>query len=821
MARVYLNDKQTQPAQPQAVKPAQKKVYLKDRASQQAKGRVYLNSKPDITQSPNYINSQADAQKYAQEAQKANSGWGMLKNSLKAVPKATADVMVGTPAKFIASTAEIPEVIFKGGRTSQREYKIPGLSPFKSFQSDFQNTANDVIEGNKGLGSAAWGLAQVPLAGLEMAGIGSGINKGIKAFRGASGVSQGIRKATPEILDAFIPMKKGYKGQIPETPQLKGGSIPKIESRVDIPYNKGLAQQTENVNPLIQEAKKKAQEIELLKKAGKIKPDDKNYWSTPIEGQPKAPMPDIKDVNGIVPKEGDKIEFDGILGGKGTGTVRWSEPTIANASGKIQEGNWIGNGILNDRQTFKIIERDGKPLKSQPLQEGGKQRGFIESVKNSPELSQDLANRVEGDYDAISNKPMQEKAQRLIFDNVNEAERVARENIGAEGVITGNELVKHYDSIAINAKKTGDIETFNQALDKASDLVKTQAKNLTEAGQTVQAASTINKLSPEGVLHYVNKIAREAGTDLKLSNEKTFEFMRQAEEIQNILDPRERAFKTFDLIDNISENVPRGGKDKLLEALNLPRAIMATADLSAPLRQGIFSAARNPKTFLKNFGSMFKYAFSEKAYRNLKADIVTSPNYSLYQKYKLPLTDVSAGLTGREEQFMSTLADKIPIFGTLSKGSNRAYTGFLNKMRVDLFDDFVKTAKLEGITDPKFFEDAATFVGSATGRGKLGRFEDAAKLLNTTFFSPRLMASRVNLINPVYYAKLNPTVRKEALKTLASFIGTGTGVLAMAKLNGADVSADPRSADFGKIKIGKTRYDIWGGFQQYARVIGQ
>jgi hypothetical protein len=178
------------------------------------------------------------------------------------------------------------------------------------------------------------------------------------------------------------------------------------------------------------------------------------------------------------------------------------------------------------------------------------------------------------------------------------------------------------------------MNTFNQALDKAADLVKTQAKNLTEAGQTVQAASTISRMSPEGILHYINKIARDAGTDLKLPNEKTFDFMRKAEEIQNILDPRERAFKTFDLIDELADSIPRGGKDKLLEALNLPRSIMATADLSAPFRQGIFTAARNPKMFAKNFGKMFKYAFSEKAYRNLKADIITSPNYNLYQKYK-------------------------------------------------------------------------------------------------------------------------------------------------------------------------------------------
>lgn len=110
-------------------------------------------------------------------------------------------------------------------------------------------------------------------------------------------------------------------------------------------------------------AQKQAQSIEKLKKEGKITPKDENYWSTPIKGEPKAPIPNVKDTNGLTPMEGDKIEFDSILGDKGgktkkgTATVRWSEPSIANASGKRVEGSWIGNGKLDNGQPFTIIER--------------------------------------------------------------------------------------------------------------------------------------------------------------------------------------------------------------------------------------------------------------------------------------------------------------------------------------------------------------------------------------------------------------------------------------------------------------------------------
>jgi len=45
--------------------------------------------------------------------------------------------------------------------------------------------------------------------------------------------------------------------------------------------------------------------------------------------------------------------------------------------------------------------------------------------------------------------------------------------------------------------------------------------------------------------------------------------------------------------------------------------------------------------------------------------------------------------------------------------------------------------------------------------------------------------------------------------------------MAVAKMGGADVEDDPRSSDFGKIKSGNTRWDIWGGAQPYVRVVAQ
>ena len=262
--------------------------------------------------------------------------------------------------------------------------------------------------------------------------------------------------------------------------------------------------------------------------------------------------------------------------------------------------------------------------------------------------------------------------------------------------------------------------------------------------------------------------------------------------------------------------------ETVAEVLNVPRAMMATGELSAPLRQGLFFIGR-PKQWLPSFRDMFKYAFSEKAYQGLLKDIKNRPTYRLMRKAKIAITELGGKLGSREEAIISQLPEKIPLFGKVVRGSNRAYSGFLTKLRADVFDDIVKThTKLGGKIDRKFLHGLGDMVNVFTGRGKLSSgLERVAPQLNAMLFSPRLLSSRMALLNPVFYAKLPPTVRKEALKSLLTFAGLTSSVLMLAKVGGADVETDPRSSDFAKIKVGKTRYDILGGLQQYLRLAAQ
>ena len=257
-----------------------------------------------------------------------------------------------------------------------------------------------------------------------------------------------------------------------------------------------------------------------------------------------------------------------------------------------------------------------------------------------------------------------------------------------------------------------------------------------------------------------------------------------------------------------------------LQIANLPRSIMASFDLSFGLRQGLFMAPRYRKEFMSSWTKQFSWFGSEKSFTEAMKLVSENPNYNLAIESGIRFTEMDSLMSEREERFASQWADIIPGV----RNSSRAYTAFANKYRMDTFSKLIQDAEKIGLNPNKnrdLSKAIAGFVNNGTGRGSLGGFERSALLLNSFFFSPRLMASRLNLLNPASYVNQDPFVRKEMTKTLLTFLGAGITILTLAKLMGAEVGSDVRSSDLGKIKIGNTRIDIWGGFQPYIRMVGQ
>lgn len=265
----------------------------------------------------------------------------------------------------------------------------------------------------------------------------------------------------------------------------------------------------------------------------------------------------------------------------------------------------------------------------------------------------------------------------------------------------------------------------------------------------------------------------------------------------------------------------------VIDVANVPRALMASMDMSAPFRQGLVLSIHKPARAVQAFGQMFKFFGKPEYFRGAMEALETRPLFRLGKESGLFLGEASEeaiGLAVKEEGFMSNLAARIPAIGILVKASERAYVGFLNKLRADVFDDVAKVYLDGGInpkTQPQVFKALADFINTASGRGSLGKLNPATPVLNVVFFSPRLIASRVQMLNPYWYFKMPPPVRQEAAKAMVKFVGTGLTILTIAKLGGAQVEDDPRSTDFGKIRMGNIRYDIWGGFQQWTRLTAQ
>lgn len=267
---------------------------------------------------------------------------------------------------------------------------------------------------------------------------------------------------------------------------------------------------------------------------------------------------------------------------------------------------------------------------------------------------------------------------------------------------------------------------------------------------------------------------------------------------------------------------------KALELVGVPRAVMASVDLSIPFRQGALGVSR--KAFWDSWRPMM-HALGDDAYANTVREQLATDAHPIMQHLRdgglitgLP----TGGLAGKEEAFMSGLAEIIPGV----KQSERAAVTFLNKFRSDyaksIYDGWVQKGVEVGDKD---IADLVKWTGLVSGRGDIpfaaaGR--DVPVLLNSLFFSPRFISARLQALNPKTYLDMNPLVRKEAMRDMAAYFAPGAAALtalglagSAGVLPGVKVETDPRSSDFGKVQIGRTRLDPWGGFQPIARYFAQ
>jgi tryptophanyl-tRNA synthetase len=262
-----------------------------------------------------------------------------------------------------------------------------------------------------------------------------------------------------------------------------------------------------------------------------------------------------------------------------------------------------------------------------------------------------------------------------------------------------------------------------------------------------------------------------------------------------------------------------------MQLYNLPHSFMTSFfDLTATLLQNVMFAFRHPLVTAKNLEQEIRFFANERVHQMAMEEIYQRPTREAMEIAKLSFTDLGPIISQREETFMAPWAERIPGIGRVVKATGRAWTGFLNLMRADVFDMYYYAAKEAGenVNDVRFLQNLGYLINAATGRGKLPwKLERAMPLLSQGLFSARKLFAVGNMMNPQFYLTANPFVRKQALKIWLAFLTGGMTLLGLAKMAGAEVGTDPTSTDYGKIKIGNTRFNVWGTYQQLAVLFGR
>jgi len=374
--------------------------------------------------------------------------------------------------------------------------------------------------------------------------------------------------------------------------------------------------------------------------------------------------------------------------------------------------------------------------------------------------------------------------------------------------------VKLAKMIKAREKMAGEEGFYEELGTLKGQLPKVEYESVRQLFKQEETDRLFNMIKKSKTLNEWEKINAQIGLE-KIMGEKGVGVPQKAE--------IEKLYRVFgkDFTDTLLSK--RSTFEKLQEAgmqlYNLPRSMMAgVGDFSATLMQNIMFAYRHPITTTRNLIKSVKMFGSERFYKASMEEIGTRPNSQLYKDAKLAITDVSPIMSQREEQFMSSWAERIPGLGKIVRATGRSWTGFLNKMRADVFDQLVNSQKHLGLdpNDAKFLKDAGEFVNAGTGRGSLGSLERSAPILSQGLFSARKLMATIKFLDPRLYLTSSPVVRKEALKTVAAFVGGGVTILTLAEMAGAEVGKDPTSTDFGKIKIGNTRFNVFGTYQQIA-----
>ena len=248
------------------------------------------------------------------------------------------------------------------------------------------------------------------------------------------------------------------------------------------------------------------------------------------------------------------------------------------------------------------------------------------------------------------------------------------------------------------------------------------------------------------------------------------------------------------------------------------KAAKASLDNSFHLRQGlptflkaitghIPSAKIWWKTFIKSWQLMWNTLRKKKVMRGLFAEMVSDPDYKLLKKSGIALDVI-------EEEIPVDIPSRTPLVGMLFRMGENAFVGSSRYMRYQLAKQYLSVWRKSGIQlNKKELQSLGRLANSQTGRGDIASKSQRPGLLNNLFWSPRNLRAYIDILTlHAFDRNFSAFARYQAAKNLVRYISGAAMILALANwIDDDSVTEDPTSADFGKIRIGDTRFAVGGG----------
>lgn len=294
--------------------------------------------------------------------------------------------------------------------------------------------------------------------------------------------------------------------------------------------------------------------------------------------------------------------------------------------------------------------------------------------------------------------------------------------------------------------------------------------------------------------------------------------------------------------------------DTFWQVIGLRRLVNAAVDFSILFRQAApvtmnalnYLPTRNKEGRIimgsapKAIGKMFNVAFDPKGFARFQYNLEKSDEGRLFTHFNGVFSNpTEVKMEKRDEEASNNILARIhqKIEGSNNEAlkksadvanaiwfSERAAAGLLNSIRIQEFSKGEIALRKRGITpenSPKDYEDLVKWVMNITGRGNmLKALEDSHAgrvVANRAYFGARLMAAKINMLNPATWVKMSHAVRIEAMKDMAGYVSTLLLAGLALKASGATISLDWDEPDFLQARFGDKVFDISGGSVGYIR----